>query len=413
MLDADGAAMNDALRAFSRQSAAAEVAAVFYAGHGIEVDGVNYLVPVDAQLERDTDVRFENVTLDTVLAATEGAALRLVILDACRNNPLARTMQRSARTRSVSRGSFAELDEEQLTPGLVVAYAAAAGTTAADGEGRHSPYTRALLQYLEAPAEIIQVFRWVQGSVLEATNNSQQPHLYFSLPGEFFLNESADANAAAGTDIPSQAVMNQLEQVVERLNELTESRPPAAATAGAPAPPAAAPAPPASRTVVQRLTDLLGRELSTFESDENGWTDLYYAAALNQPSLADRLLDDYAFVNGTLYIDGGPVTDGLRETLSELGGREFDLRREGQTPLHVAAYADAADVIGVCWTAARTSTPPTPRDGRRCTWRPGARTSKRCASCWPAGRTRRCGPTTARPRSTSCWRAATSTPCGF
>ena len=236
VLNADMAEMNDALRIFSRQSATADVAAVFYAGHGIEVDGVNYLVPVDAQLERDTDVRFENVTLDMVLEATAGASLRLVVLDACRNNPLARTMQRTARTRSISRGSFGELNEEQLSPGLVVAYAAAAGTTADDGAGRHSPYTRALLQYLEAPAEIIQVFRWVQGTVLEATDGRQQPHLYFSLPGERFLNGNSNANAVPSPSMPSQTVMNRLEEVVDRLNELTDSRPSATAAATPPGP---------------------------------------------------------------------------------------------------------------------------------------------------------------------------------
>ena len=96
-LDADRVELNDVLRAFTRQSAGADVSLVFYAGHGIEMDGVNYLVPVDARLERDTDVRFEAVELDYVLAATVGAGLRVVILDACRNNPLARSMQRTGR----------------------------------------------------------------------------------------------------------------------------------------------------------------------------------------------------------------------------------------------------------------------------------------------------------------------------
>ena len=237
VLDADMPEMNEALRSFARTSSTAAVAAVFYAGHGIEVDGVNYLVPVDAQLERDTDVRFENVTLDTVLGATDGASVRLVILDACRNNPLARTMQRTGRTRSISRGSFGELDQEQLSPGLLVAYAAAAGTTAEDGQGRHSPYTRALLQFLEAPAEIVQVFRWVQGAVLEATDRQQQPHLYFSLPGEFYLNPaSADAVPAAGVESESEAVVNRLEAVVDRLNGLTSDNRPVPAVAAAAVP---------------------------------------------------------------------------------------------------------------------------------------------------------------------------------
>ena len=103
--DADRASLNEALRVFTRESVGADMALVFYAGHGLEMDGVNYLVPVDARLERDTDVRFETVALDDVLAATAGASLRMVILDACRNNPLARSMHgwRTAGTRIMRR----------------------------------------------------------------------------------------------------------------------------------------------------------------------------------------------------------------------------------------------------------------------------------------------------------------------
>ena len=100
--DADRGELTEALRAFTRRSAGADVSLVFYAGHGIEMDGVNYLVPVDARLERDVDVRFESVTVDDLLVSTSGASLRLVILDACRNNPLARSMQRTAATRTVT-----------------------------------------------------------------------------------------------------------------------------------------------------------------------------------------------------------------------------------------------------------------------------------------------------------------------
>ena len=186
--DADRAGFNEALRAFTRESVGADVALVFYAGHGLEMDGVNYLVPVDAQLERDTDVRYETVALDDVLAAVEGAALRVVILDACRNNPLARSMTRTSATRSVSRGSFGELDEGLLGNETLVAYAAAAGTTAADGTGRNSPYTAALLAYLEEPLELSSLFRRVRGQVLEATAERQRPHEYGSLLGEHYLS---------------------------------------------------------------------------------------------------------------------------------------------------------------------------------------------------------------------------------
>ena len=210
-LNADRVELTEALRAFTRQSAGADVSLVFYAGHGIEMDGVNYLVPVDARLERDVDVRFETVTVDDLLVSTTGASLRLLLLDACRNNPLARSMQRTAATRTVSGGSFAELNEDLLGDETLVAYAAAAGTTAADGRGRNSPYTTALLAHLETPLEIGLLFRRVRAQVLAATNGQQRPHEYHSLVGEHYLTRtlstgaSVTVSAAAAADPPRVA----------------------------------------------------------------------------------------------------------------------------------------------------------------------------------------------------------------
>ena len=195
--DADRVELTEALRAFTRQSAGADISLVFYAGHGIEMDRVNYLVPVDARLERDVDVRFETVTLDDLLVSTVGARLRLVILDACRNNPLARSMQRTVASRSVSGGSFGNLDESLLGDETLVAYAAAAGTTAADGRGRNSPYTSALLSHLEEPLEILTLFRRVRAQVLVSTNGQQRPHEYQSLVGEHFLSVPPPAASVA------------------------------------------------------------------------------------------------------------------------------------------------------------------------------------------------------------------------
>ena len=196
LLDGDRAAMDEALRTFARRSVGAGTALVFYAGHGMEMDGANYLVPVDARLESDTDVEYETVQLDRVLRATEGAALRMVILDACRDNPLSRGMRRVRATRSISRGSFGDLDEQQLLDETLVAYAAAAGTTAADGSGRNSPYTEALLTYLERPLEISALFRRVRGRVLESTGGRQPPHEYQSLLGDHYLSAPAGAPGA-------------------------------------------------------------------------------------------------------------------------------------------------------------------------------------------------------------------------
>ena len=209
--DADRAGLTEALRVFTRESAGADVSLVFYAGHGLEMDGVNYLVPVNARLERDTDVRFEAVELDDVLASTVGADLRVVILDACRNNPLARSMQRTGAARSVSRGSFGNLDETLLGDETLVAYAAAAGTTADDGTGRNSPYTSALLSYLEQPLEIGLLFREVRARVLEATEGRQRPHEYASLLGEHYLR------AAVGSDPRAVESALRLDRAARRL----------------------------------------------------------------------------------------------------------------------------------------------------------------------------------------------------
>ena len=236
--DADRVELTEALRAFTRRSAGADVSLVFYAGHGIEMDGVNYLVPVDARLERDVDVRFETVTVDDLLVSTSGASLRLVLLDACRNNPLARSMQRTAATRTVSGGSFADLNEELLGDETLVAYAAAAGTTAADGRGRNSPYTAALLSHLETPLEIGLLFRRVRAQVLASTNGAQRPHEYHSLVSEHYLARTVapgtyvTVNAAAPADPPrtDPAQVDVTDMLIATLRDLAEAGDPDAQT---------------------------------------------------------------------------------------------------------------------------------------------------------------------------------------
>ena len=199
--DAARVELTEAPRAFTRRSAGADVSLVFYASHGIEMDGVNYLVPVDARLERDVDVRFETVTVDDLLESTSGASLRLVILDACRNNPLARSMQRTAATRTVSGGSFADMNEDLLGDETRVAYAAAAGTTAADGRGRNSPYTAGLLSHLETPLDVGLLFRRVRAQVLAATNGAQRPHEYHSLVDEHYLTRTLPTGASVTVSV--------------------------------------------------------------------------------------------------------------------------------------------------------------------------------------------------------------------
>jgi tetratricopeptide (TPR) repeat protein len=177
----------DALRAFATDAERADWGVIYYAGHGIEVGGVNYLIPVDARLISDRDAQFEAVSLDQVLGAVEGARkLRLVLLDACRENPFARQIRRTAAARSVGRG----LARIEPGPGTLVAYAARDGQVALDGDGQNSPFTSALLKRLKDPGlEINKLFRLLHDDVMEATDNRQEPYTYGALPGreDFFF----------------------------------------------------------------------------------------------------------------------------------------------------------------------------------------------------------------------------------
>lgn len=172
-----------ALRDFADRARDADIAVVYYAGHGIEVDGSNYLIPVDAKLERDTDVYDEALSLDRVLLAVEPAKkLRLVILDACRDNPFSKTMKRTVASRAIGQG-LAKV--EPNSPNLLIAYSAKAGSTAADGDGRNSPFTVALSKHLTTPGlDVRRAFGYVRDDVLKTTNNRQEPFVYGSLGGE-------------------------------------------------------------------------------------------------------------------------------------------------------------------------------------------------------------------------------------
>ena len=171
------------LREFADATRSADIAVVYYAGHGIEVEGSNYLIPVDAKLERDTDVYDEALSLDRVLVAVEPAKqLRLVILDACRDNPFGKTMKRTVASRGIGRG-LAQV--EPTSPNTLIAYSAKAGFTAQDGDGVNSPFTVALSKHLTTPGlDVRRAFGFVRDEVLKSTGNKQEPFVYGSLGGE-------------------------------------------------------------------------------------------------------------------------------------------------------------------------------------------------------------------------------------
>jgi len=181
--DLPAAETRRALRDFADRARDADIAVVYYAGHGIEVDGGNYLIPVDARLERDTDIYDEGLSLDRILIAIEPAKkLRLVILDACRDNPFSRTMKRTVASRAIGQG-LAKV--EPTSPNVLIAYSAKAGSTAADGDGKNSPFTAALSHHLTKPGlDVRRAFGFVRDEVLKTTGNKQEPFVYGSLGGE-------------------------------------------------------------------------------------------------------------------------------------------------------------------------------------------------------------------------------------
>ncbi|MEA2934394.1 MAG: hypothetical protein QOD74_1040 [Variibacter sp.] len=182
--DVSATQMRRVLRDFTQTVQGAEVAVVYYAGHGMEVSNRNYLVPVDAMLKRDVDVEDEAISLDRVLQILEPAKrLRLVILDACRDNPFLRTMTRTTGiTRTFGRG-LARIEPSTLD--TVVLYAAKDGSTAADGDGENSPFTSALLKFLPSPGlDVQKAMRFIRDDVLAATGKRQEPFHYGSIGGE-------------------------------------------------------------------------------------------------------------------------------------------------------------------------------------------------------------------------------------
>src|SRR5580692_10453065 len=172
-----------AVREFSEVSRDADISVVYYAGHGIEVDGTNYLVPADATLLSDFDVEDETMSLDRVLKALDPVKrLKLVILDACRDNPFAKTMKRSVASRSIGRG-LAKI--EPTMSDTLIAFAAKAGAVASDGDGDNSPFAAALVKYIAEPGlDLRLAFGRVRDEVLKSTGNRQEPFVYGSLGGE-------------------------------------------------------------------------------------------------------------------------------------------------------------------------------------------------------------------------------------
>jgi uncharacterized caspase-like protein len=206
--------LRKALRDFGSKARDADMAVVYYAGHGIELDGINYLIPVDAALETDADVLDETLPLDRVLFAVEPARqLRLVILDACRDNPFSRTMKRTIASRAIGRG-LAKI--EPTSPNTMIAFAAKAGSTASDGDSRNSPFAAALVEHLPKPGlDLRRAFGFVRDEVLKNTGNKQEPYVYGSLGGADVPLVPAKPVATAPQADPQAAVRRDYELALQ------------------------------------------------------------------------------------------------------------------------------------------------------------------------------------------------------
>lgn len=186
-IDLRQADMQDLTIRFARAASRADVAMFYYSGHAMQYNGVNYLMPVDAVLADEADLkRFVRVD-DIVNDLQQAKNLRILVLDSCRDNPLAETLKRSAgatRAASIGRG----MSKVEAPRGTIVSFSTQSGQVAADGVGRNSPYTTAFLKHIEEPHEIGDVFRDISSDVYDASGKAQLPELSLSIIGKFYLN---------------------------------------------------------------------------------------------------------------------------------------------------------------------------------------------------------------------------------
>jgi hypothetical protein len=194
--DLDSRGMRVALARFAQKLKGTAAALFYYSGHGLQIDGQNYLVPVDAQVDADSIMAFELVKLDDVIEAlgyTTGT--RLLVLDACRSNPFAKALAQRGGSRGgeITRG----LARVEQTQGMLIAYATQPNAVAADGTGRNSPFTYALVREMQEPGiEVGTLFRHVAVNVNRDTRGQQTPELSVSLLGDFYLNpQESDIDA--------------------------------------------------------------------------------------------------------------------------------------------------------------------------------------------------------------------------
>jgi uncharacterized caspase-like protein len=229
-LDLDRRTFEGKLREFARSVDGADTAVLFYAGHGLQVAGHNYLVPVDAGLASERDLDFEAVSLDFVLRQMEvgrEGKTSIVFLDACRNNPLSRNLARSMGTRGAAVGQG--LAEVRTGVGTFIAYSTQPGNVALDGTGRNSPFTQALAAHVtEQGKNLTSIMIEVRNDVLKVTEGRQVPWDHSALTSEFYFQgqgpvQTAAPAAGAGDQELVQARLRAIEEQVNSKSDRTQT----------------------------------------------------------------------------------------------------------------------------------------------------------------------------------------------
>jgi uncharacterized caspase-like protein len=281
-IDAGKPQFDSALRTFADKLANADVALFFYAGHGLQVGAQNYLVPVDAKLERERDLEFEAVKLDFVLRQMEidrEGRTNIVILDACRDNPLSRNLARSMGTRSTAIGKGLAAASTGL--GTFIVYSTQPGNVALDGDGRNSPFTTALVRHMgvkgrNLPAMMIEVRK----DVVATTGGKQVPWDHSALTADFaFIPDTLTTRPGTAVSAPSGSSTD-LAILQERLRKLEEEAKQRTAAVPPPRPPTTAAIPP----VTPRSRP--SQAPHTFSLDENVRIDGLKTNETREPSVA-------------------------------------------------------------------------------------------------------------------------------
>lgn len=234
-IDVNKAGFDEKIREFAKMLTTADIAVLFYAGHGMQVAGVNYLLPVDAKLESERDLHFEATPVDVILRQMEmerESKTSIVFLDACRDNPLSRSLARSMGTRSASLGRG--LAQAHAGVGTFISYSTQPGNVALDGSEANSPFTTALARHIATVGRpITSVMTEVRKEVMAATGGKQVPWDNSSLTGDFYF--AHDAGSARGQAAEAPANSTEIAALTKRMQEL-EAQLKANSTPPAPAP---------------------------------------------------------------------------------------------------------------------------------------------------------------------------------